>query len=106
MKVKNMAEVDEQSSGEELDRVLDAALAKYAAVEPRTGLEERVLANLRSAAPSANGTWWRWSFAAAAAAVLLIALTLAWRSHARIQLRITRFDRTPQSRTRKRRSAA
>ena len=81
MKVKNMAEVDEQSSGGELDRVLDAALTKYAAAEPRTGLEERVLANLRSAAPSANGTWWKWSLAAAAAAVLLIAITLAWRSH-------------------------
>jgi hypothetical protein len=32
---------------DEFDRMLDAALAKYAAVEPRTGLEERVLANLR-----------------------------------------------------------
>ena len=33
---------------DEFDRMLDAALAKYAAVEPRTGLEERVLANLRA----------------------------------------------------------
>ena len=82
MKVKSMAEVDKQSRGDELDRVLDAALAKYTAVEPRTGLEERVLANLRSAAPLANGAWWRWSLAVAAAAVLLIAITLAWRSRA------------------------
>ena len=82
MKVKNMAEVDKQNRGDELDRVLDAAIAKYAAVEPRTGLEERVLANLRSAAPLANGAWWRWSLAAALAAVLLIVVTLAWRSRA------------------------
>jgi hypothetical protein len=82
MKVKHMAEVDKQSRGDELDRVLDAALAKYAAVEPRTGLEERVLANLRSAAPLANGAWWRWGLATALAAVLLIVITLAWRSRA------------------------
>jgi hypothetical protein len=82
MKVKNMAEADKQSRGDELDRVLDAALAKYAAVEPRTGLEERVLANLRSATPLANGAWWKWSLAAALAAVLLIVITLAWRSRA------------------------
>ncbi len=77
-----MAELDKGSRGDELDRVLDAALAKYAAVEPRTGLEERVLANLRSAAPLANGAWWRWSLATALAAVLLIVITLAWRSRA------------------------
>ena len=81
MKVKYMAELDKGSRGNELDRVLDAALAKYAAVEPRTGLEERVLANLRSVkATGAHGVWWRWSLAAAAAAVLLIAITLVWRS--------------------------
>ncbi len=33
---------------DELDRMLDAALAKYAAAEPRAGLEARVLANLRA----------------------------------------------------------
>lgn len=81
MKVKNMAEVDKQR-GNDLDRVLDAALAKYAAIEPRTGLEERVLANLRSVnSTGAHGAWWRWSLAAVVAAILLVAITLAWRSH-------------------------
>lgn len=75
-----MAEVDNQISDNELDRLLDAALAKYAAGEPRSGLEERVLANLRSTMPLANPTWWRWSIAAAAAAMLLIVITMAWRS--------------------------
>jgi len=65
----------------ELDRVLDAALAKYAAVEPRAGLEERVLANLR-AQPSHSRihNWWHWSALAAVAAVIVIAVALAWRS--------------------------
>ena len=75
-----MAEVENQSRDNELDRLLDAALAKYAAGEPRSGLEERVLANLRSASPSPIGTWWRWSLAAAVAAMLLIAISFAWRS--------------------------
>lgn len=75
-----MTEVDDRSKDNELDRLLEAALAKYAAAEPRSGLEERVLANLRSAAPSANRTWWRWSLVAAATAMLLIVITFAWKS--------------------------
>ena len=64
-----------------LGRDLDAALAKYAAVEPRAGLEDRVLANLRaeqSAVP--ERAWWRWSVPGALAAVVIVALALAWRS--------------------------
>jgi hypothetical protein len=66
---------------DELDRVLDAALAKYAAVEPRTGLEARVLANLRTErAKSVDRAWWRWALAGALAAVVVVAVALAWRS--------------------------
>ena len=64
---------------DELDRVLDAALTKYAA-EPRAGLEERVLANLR--AETARGdepAWWRWGVAAVVAAVIVIAVALSWK---------------------------
>jgi len=65
----------------ELDRELDAALAKYAAVEPRTGLEERVLANLRAErARVPDRAWWHWGLAGAVAAVVVVALALAWRS--------------------------
>jgi hypothetical protein len=64
---------------DELDRALDAALAKYAA-EPRAGLEQRVLANLRAeTARGAERAWWRWSVLAVVAAVLLIAVGLAKR---------------------------
>ncbi|MGO9088628.1 MAG: hypothetical protein ACLQBK_25770 [Candidatus Sulfotelmatobacter sp.] len=65
----------------ELDRALDAALAKYAAVEPRAGLEQRLLANLRAErAQVPDRAWWRWSLAAALTAVVVVALALAWRS--------------------------
>ena len=70
-----------KSQSDELDGALDAALAKYAAVEPRGGLEGRILANLQ-AQPSAidNRSWQRWTFAAAALALVVFALALAWRS--------------------------
>jgi hypothetical protein len=64
----------------ELDSALDAALAKYAAVEPRAGLGDRVLANLRiEQARMPVRAWWRWSVAGALAAVVFVALALAWR---------------------------
>jgi hypothetical protein len=68
-------------SDDQLDHLLDAALTKYAAVEPRTGLEERVLAVLRAEQTTARAkTWWRWGMAGALAAVLVVALALALRS--------------------------
>ena len=67
---------------DEFDRMLDAALAKYAAVETRTGLEERVLANLRAEqARVPDHAWWRWSAIAAVAAVIVVAMALSLRSH-------------------------
>ena len=66
---------------DELDRILDAALAKYTAVEPRTGLEERVLATLRAEqARVPDRAWWRWSVLAAVAAMVIVVAILGWRS--------------------------
>ena len=66
---------------DELDRMLNAALAKYAAVEPRTGLEERVLSTLRAEqAHVSDRAWWRWGAIAARVAVFLVTLALTWRS--------------------------
>lgn len=66
---------------DELDRQLDAALAKYTAVEPRAGLEERVLATLRSTSTqSSSRAWWNWGVAATIAAVVIVAVALTWRS--------------------------
>jgi len=65
---------------QEFDRELDAVLARYAAVEPRAGLESRILANLRAdAAKVSNPVWWRWGLAGLAAAVVITG-ALAWRT--------------------------
>lgn len=63
---------------DELDRRLDAALASYAKVDPRPGLDERILANLRSE-PVVAHAWWHWGLAAAVAAILIV-LALSLRS--------------------------
>ncbi len=66
---------------DELDNVLDAVLAKYSAVEPRLGLEERVLANLRAEPARVPGrASWRWTVMAALAAVVVVAIAIAWKS--------------------------
>ena len=71
---------DNREERDDLDRTLDAALAKYASVQPREGLEERILANLRSHdTRAAEPTWWNWRFVAALAAVLMIAAVVVWR---------------------------
>lgn len=60
-----------------LDDQLEAALAKYAAVEPRTGLEERILANLKSRPSSSTRVaWWHW--AAVVAAALIVTSLVLW----------------------------
>lgn len=86
MKVNDMPGNHEQIAGgsnrarDPLDPVLDAALSKYAAVEPRAGLEDRVLANLRAErARAPERSWWRWGFAVVTA-VLVIGAVLAWRT--------------------------
>jgi hypothetical protein len=57
---------------QQLDRELDVALAKYAAVEPRAGLEERILANLRNEQTKVSDhVWWRWAIGIAAAAIVV-----------------------------------
>jgi hypothetical protein len=66
---------------DEFDRVLDAALAKYTAAEPRAGLEERVLANLRAEeARVPDHAWWRWSAVATVAVVIVVVLALSLKS--------------------------
>jgi hypothetical protein len=63
------------------DRDLDLVLARFATVEPRAGLEERVLANLRTKQDRAEErSLWRWPALAALAAVLLVTVSLVWRS--------------------------
>jgi len=71
---------DNRKASNDLDRTLDAVLAKYASVEPREGLEERILASLRAAETRpAHRSWWNWGFATALAAVLIVAAAVVSR---------------------------
>lgn len=61
----------------DIEGELDAVLARYAAVEPRDGLEERVLANLRMQNMRApQSEWLRW--VAAGFAVVVLAGLAIW----------------------------
>lgn len=61
-----------------LDDQIDAALAKYAVVEPRAGLEERILAHLWAQRKNSTSmAWWPW--AGVAAAAILVATLLLWK---------------------------
>jgi len=68
----------DRTKGGPWDDQIDAALAKYAAVEPRAGLEERILAHLRAQGKTpASVVWWPW--AGIVAAAILIAALLHWK---------------------------
>jgi hypothetical protein len=74
-----MTEPIDKTNRTPLDDQLDAALAKYAAVEPRAGLEQRILANLKAQErPVTNPIWWRW--AAVPAVALVITMLVFWRA--------------------------
>jgi hypothetical protein len=68
-------------NNDSLDRELDAALAKFTTAEPRAGLEDRVLANLRAEQQhTAKRSWWRWPAVAVLAAGIVVTVFAAWRS--------------------------
>ena len=70
---------------DDLDRALDGVTSRYTAVEPRAGLEERILATLRAEQSTASGrTWWKLTLAAAVTAVVVAGLALAWKSGKRV----------------------
>lgn len=98
-----MRENHEQIAGgsnqesDSLDPMLDAALAKYAAVEPRAGLEERTLTNLRTQGLRAQlPAWWRWELVGALMAIVIVAMALAWRAGRSTHLSITNHPTTSE----------
>lgn len=77
------SEEKKRRSYDALDRELEAALAQYATVEPRAGLEQRVLTNLQAEREKiASRSWWRWplTLALAAAVTIAVGVSLTWRS--------------------------
>jgi hypothetical protein len=97
---KNQERDNLRSRGSEddaLDHELDAALSQYAAVEPRSGLEERILANLQAErAQIPERAWWRW-VAATVAVVIIIAVALMWKSGRPTQQQIVQHPAIEQS---------
>jgi hypothetical protein len=64
-----------------LDRELDKLLVRFAVVEPRAGLEQRILANLRAQEHSLARPLWYWPTLGVAAAVVIVAVvSMLWRS--------------------------
>ena len=57
----------------ELDKLLDDALAEYRAAEPLAGLEDRVLNRVRLENERRKKVLWRWSMLAAAALLAIVA---------------------------------
>jgi hypothetical protein len=63
----------------QIDEMLDSMLANYSAVEPRPGLETRILANLRETPKkqTAQGWWnFKWVWAGMVAAAIIVAAVL------------------------------
>jgi hypothetical protein len=71
-----------RSEDSERDHELDAALAAYAAVKPRAGLEQRVLANLRAKRQRhARRAWRQWPvLATLAVAVSIVVVSPTYRA--------------------------
>jgi hypothetical protein len=63
---------------DELDQLLDEALASYSLEEPRAGLSARVMARIRTERAPSGGGWWL--LAVAAAAIVCIAIALSVRT--------------------------
>ena len=81
-----------------LDQLLDASLARYSQVEPRPGLEERLLAGVR-AEPS-RPLWLRWAWLpATAGAVALIVVGALVLSERRTPVPAPRVARTAEAPT-------
>jgi hypothetical protein len=69
----------DRKKDKEIDEMLNSLLASYSSVEPRPGLETRILANLRDSAISETSRgWWnlKWLWAAAVTAGIILAAAL------------------------------
>jgi hypothetical protein len=57
---------------DELDKLLDEALASYSIEEPRPGLGQRVVSRVRADGDRRHFGWWRWAVAIPVFASLLV----------------------------------
>ena len=69
----------EKNKQMQIDEMLDSLLAAYSSVEPRPGLETRILANLRNGESRAvSPGWWnfKWLWAGAVVTAIIVAAVL------------------------------
>ncbi|HKD81177.1 MAG TPA: hypothetical protein VKH81_15885 [Candidatus Angelobacter sp.] len=83
----------DQKDEQKLDDLLDSALSEYSAVEPRPGLETRILARIREAAEQPHSRWWsaRWLVAGAAVAaiaVVVLSVLFLWPAQKPVQVQV------------------
>jgi hypothetical protein len=80
--------------GDELDRILNDALASYTAREPRVGFSARTMARVQAESPKPQ---WNWlSFATAAVALTSLAATvMMWRNETPAPVRAPVIERVP-----------
>ena len=74
----------DQEKGKHLDEMLDSLLANYSSVEPRPGLQTRILATLRDAEEKKTPQgWWnfKWLWAGAVATAIIVAAVLIGGRH-------------------------
>jgi hypothetical protein len=72
----------DQEKDKYMDETLDSLLVNYSSMEPRPGLETRILANLREAEKEAVHGWWnfKWVWAGmVAAAIIVVAVLISGR---------------------------
>lgn len=74
----------DQEKDKRMDEMLDSLLANYSSAEPRPGLENRILANLRDAEEkeAAHGWWnFKWLWVGGVAAAIIVAAVLISGQH-------------------------
>ncbi|HKV95782.1 MAG TPA: hypothetical protein VJW20_24785 [Candidatus Angelobacter sp.] len=89
--------MSDQNDERKFDDLLDSALASYSAVEPRPGLESRILARIQDAAEQQQDRWWstRWLWAGTAIAALIVVIALLVVRHGVIAPQEKVIVRTP-----------
>src|SRR5437588_10933155 len=71
----------EQDNEKRLDQLLDSLLATYSDVQPRPGLQTRILANVRAQMPQPSRPWvlgWIWAGVAITSTVLAAVLLVRY----------------------------
>jgi hypothetical protein len=90
----------DQEKDKRMDEMLDSLLASYSSVEPRPGLETRILANVRDVEQRKPARpWWRfkglWAAAAVAAAIIVVGLFIGGRQNVKQPPIVVKTTPTP-----------